>query len=51
MEKIKIKGHSVDFTPTKDNFNRRALQYKNNLISALENLGTKRDDVELELDG
>jgi hypothetical protein len=51
MEVLKIKGHSVNFIPTKDNFNRRALQYKNKLISSLEKLGTKRDDVEVELDG
>ncbi len=51
MEVIKIKGHSVNFIPTKDSFNRRALQYKNKCISSLEELGTRRDDVELELDG
>jgi len=51
MEVLKIKGHSVNFIPTKDNFNRRALQYKNKLINALEKLGTQRDDVDLEIDG
>ena len=51
MEILKIKGHTVNFVPTTNNFNRRALQYKNNLIRALEKIGTKRDDVELELDG
>lgn|GEM_PF-331122 len=51
MEILKIKGHSVNFIPAKDNFNRRALQYKNNLISSLEKLGIRRDDVELDLDG
>ena len=51
METLKIKGHTVNFIPTKVDFNRRALQYKNKLINALEKLGTKRDDVELELDG
>ena len=51
MEVLQIKGHKVNFIPTKDNFNRRALQYKNKLINSLEKLGAKRDDVELELDG
>jgi len=51
METIKIKGHSVKFIPTKDNFNRRALQYKNKLITSLGKLGVKRDDVDLDLDG
>ena len=51
MEILKIKGHSVAFTPTKDNFNRRALQYKNRLITAVEKLGAKRDDVILDMDG
>jgi hypothetical protein len=51
MEVLKIKGHSVNFIPAKDNFNRRALQYKNRLINSLEKLGTQRDDVDLELDG
>jgi len=51
METIKIKGHSVKFTPAKSNFNRLALQYKNKLINSLEKLGAKRDAVELELGG
>jgi len=51
METIKIKGHSVKFSPAKDSVNRKALQYKNKLISALEKLGTRRDDVELDLNG
>ncbi len=51
MDTIKIKGHSIVFVPVKDNLNRRALQYKNKLISALEKIGVKRDDVELELNG
>lgn len=51
MEKVKIKGHDITFIPAKDNFNRRALQYKNKLISSLGELGVKRDQVDLELDG
>lgn len=51
METIKIKGHDIKFIPAKDNFNRRALQYKNKLITSLGELGVKRDQVDLELDG
>jgi len=51
METLKIKSHFVKFIPTKDSFNRKSVQYKNKVISALEKLGTKRDDVEIELDG
>ncbi|HNV01597.1 MAG TPA: DnaJ domain-containing protein [archaeon] len=51
MEVIKIKGHSVNFIPTKDSYNRRALQFKNKCINSLEELGTRRDDIEIELDG
>ena len=51
METISIKGHKFPLVLAKESFNRRALQYKNKLISSLEQLGVKRDDVELELDG
>jgi hypothetical protein len=51
MEITKIKGHSINVVNAKDSFNRRALQYKNKLISALEKLGTVRDDIELEIGG
>lgn len=51
METTKIKGHSIHVVPAKDSLNRRALQCKNRLITALGRLGVARDDVELELDG
>ncbi len=51
MKTLKIKSHFVKFVPTKDSFNRKAVQYKNRLISSLEKLGSKRDDVEVELGG
>jgi hypothetical protein len=49
-EIVRIKNHNISFIPTKDSFNRRALQYKNKLIKSLEKIGIKREDVELELD-
>jgi hypothetical protein len=51
MEIIKIKGHSIPFIATKDSFNRRALQYKNRIISSLSQIGVQRDSVDLELEG
>jgi len=51
MEKIKVKGHFVDFLPTKSSQNRRALQFKNKIISSLEKIGTKKDDIEIEFNG
>lgn len=51
IEILKVKGHSVTFIPTKASHNRRAVQYQNKLINALEKVGTKRDDIELEFEG
>jgi hypothetical protein len=51
MEVIKVKGHTVNFIPTRASHNRRALQFKNKLINTLTKLGTKKDDVDLEFNG
>jgi len=51
MEKLKVKGHFVNFIPIKASHNRKALQFKNKLINELIKLGTKRDDVEIEFNG
>jgi hypothetical protein len=51
MEVVTIKGHKINFMPTRASHNRRALQFKNNIITALGKIGTKRDDVEIELNG
>jgi hypothetical protein len=50
VEIVRIKSHNITFLPAKDSFNRRSLQYKNKIISALGKIGVKRDDVEIELD-
>ncbi|MDD4251366.1 MAG: molecular chaperone DnaJ [Candidatus ainarchaeum sp.] len=50
MQIIKIKSHSITFIPAKDSFNRRSVIYKNKIVKALEQVGTKRDDIELDLD-
>ncbi len=51
MNIIKIKGHLVNFIPAKDSYNRRALQFKNKCINSLKKIGTRGDDIEIELDG
>lgn len=51
METIKIKGHNIRVIAAKDSFNRRALQYKNKLITALGKLGVVRDNVEADVEG
>jgi len=51
MTTIKIKSHTISVIHAKDSFNRRALQYKNRLITALGKIGVVRDDVEVEVEG
>jgi len=45
-----IKGHTINAIPAKDSYNRRAVQYRNNLITSLEVLGLTVDDVDIELE-
>ncbi len=50
MVKIKVKGHEFEAVTVKDSFNRRALQFKNNIVTSLRNLGLTADDIDIELD-
>ncbi|MBS3104794.1 DnaJ domain-containing protein [Candidatus Woesearchaeota archaeon] len=50
MAAIKIKMHEFDALSIKDSFDRRALQYKNRIVSALRKIGIKEDDVDIELE-
>ena len=50
MAKIKIKGHEFEAVAVKDSFNRRAIQFKNNIITSLGRLGLTVDDVDIELE-
>jgi hypothetical protein len=50
MATISIKGHEISAVPTKDSFGRRALQYKNKIISALGKAGFIADDVIIDLE-
>jgi len=51
MENVNFKGHIITPMLFKDNFQRRALQMKNKIISALEKTGVRADDVELDFSG
>ena len=50
MTAIKIKGHEFAAISIKDSFGRRALQYKNKIVSTLRKIGIKEDDVDIELE-
>jgi hypothetical protein len=47
---INVKGHEFEAVIVKDSFERRATQYKNNIISNLRKLGLTEDDVTVELE-
>lgn len=47
MTEMKIKGCSFRFIPTKDSHNRRATQYENKIVAALNKLGIPSDDIEV----
>ena len=49
MSTIKVKGHEFAVAATKDSFDRRALQYKNKIITALGRIGLSEDDVEIKV--
>ena len=50
MNKITVKGHEFEAIAIKDSFNRRAVQFKNNIIASLTRLGITVDDIDIELE-
>ena len=50
MNKITVKGHEFEAVTIKDSFNRRAVQFKNNIIASLARLGLTVDDIDIELE-
>ena len=50
MPQISIKGHKFNALVSLDSHNRRALKYKNNIISALSKIGVEKDDVVIDLE-
>lgn len=49
MAKINVKGHEIEAVTAKDSFDRRAVQYKNNIINNLRKLGLNENQVIVEL--
>ncbi|MFA6460807.1 MAG: DnaJ domain-containing protein [Candidatus Woesearchaeota archaeon] len=49
MAKIIVKGLEFEALTIRDSFNRRAQQYKNNIIEILRKVGSTEDDVYLDL--
>ena len=50
METVKVKGHAIHAIKIKDSFLRRAVKYKNDIISQLKMLGITEDDILLDLE-
>ena len=50
MAIIKVKGHEFAALTIKDSFDRRALQYKNKIITTLRKIGLTEDDIEVDLE-
>ena len=47
---VNIKGYNFKQITIRDSYNRRALQYKNKIISYLKNFGLTEDDVDVPLE-
>src|SRR3989344_9313308 len=50
MVLITIKGHEFNALLARDSYGRRALQYKNNIISALSKIDVASDDVNIDIE-
>ena len=48
---VDIKGYAFREITIRDSYNRRALQYKNQIISYFRKLGLTEDDVDIPLEG
>lgn len=49
MARITVRGHEFSELVIKDSYDRRALQYKNNIIASLQKIGLTEDDLEVVL--
>lgn len=50
MATITIKGHEFNAVLARDSYERRALMYKNSIISALRKIGIVSDDIIIDLE-
>ena len=49
MSIIKLKGHDLKEPKIRDSYDRRAIQFKNNIITSLKKLNISEDDIEVPL--
>ncbi|UGV39786.1 J domain-containing protein [Methanococcoides orientis] len=47
---VKIKGHEIDTIIIKSAGNRRAMQFKNNIITVLRKIGINENDIDIPLE-
>jgi len=47
---VSVKGHKIEAIVVKDSFDRRALQFKNEIIEVLRVIDVKKDDIEIPLE-
>ena len=50
MALIKVRGHEFNAISIRDSFNRRALKFKNNIITSFRSIGLTEDDIEVDLE-
>ncbi len=50
IAKITVKGYEFEAVSITDSFNRRAMQFKNKIITSISRLGLTVDDVDIELE-
>ncbi len=50
MATIQIKGYEITPVSIRDSYDRRAVQYKNNIIETLRKIGLKEDDIDVKLE-
>ena len=50
MPRIKVRGAEFNFNPVRDSYNRRAQQFKNNIIASLKKINLTEDDTEIRLE-
>lgn len=50
MAKVTIKGNEFEAITIRDSFNRRAIQFQNNIIASLRKIGLTIDDIDIQLE-
>lgn len=50
MPVVKIKGHDIHVIVVRDSASRRAILYRNNILTLLRKFGVPEDDVKIELE-